>query len=196
MTAWFVAAILLASPGDGWNNLKRVTRDRIYALMMRNGECEYGTLSSIGEQALVLGTDSGLGLAIKRSQIARVSDNLTAPDRDPVFSARSSWLDVQTAANSGVLQIVSKHGDEWKWKQPAVSDESIASEGITVAKEDIRYVIYIRSKPLNIDEEYFHQVDFKWVAAIPWLGDLAARIRVMIYNSDLVEDNSPLACRR
>src|SRR5579863_9102878 len=110
MTAWFSVAILLAYPGDGWSNLKRVTPDRPYAVMLRNGQCQYGTISSVGEQVVVLGTYSGLGVAIKRSQIVRVSDNLLAPAHEAVFSARSSWLDVRAAAPKGseYLLIVTK----------------------------------------------------------------------------------------
>ena len=35
MTAWFITMILLAAAGDGWSNLKRVTRDRLYAVILR-----------------------------------------------------------------------------------------------------------------------------------------------------------------
>ena len=98
MTVWFLAAISVAAPSDGWNNLKHVTRDRPYAVILRDKQCQYGTLSSVGEQALVLATYTGLGVLIKRSQIARVTDNPTEPTRGAVFSARSSWLDVKAAA--------------------------------------------------------------------------------------------------
>jgi hypothetical protein len=34
------------------------------------------------------------------------------------------------------------------------------------------------------------------LAAIPWLGERVPRkISVLLYNSDLPEDNSPIACR-
>jgi hypothetical protein len=198
MAAWFFAAILLAAAGDGWNNLKRVTRDRLYAVILRDGRCKYGTLSSVGEQTIILDTDSGLGVLIKRSQIARVSDNLIAPGLEAVFSARSSWLDVKTTAPKGTeyLHIVSKGGDEWKWKRPVISDGSISFEGITIGKADVRYVFYVRSKPLTIYEEYLHEPGFKWLASIPWVGNLMAdKISVLLYDSDLAEDNSPMACR-
>jgi len=198
MTSWFLAAILLAAPSDGWSNLKHVTRDRLYAVILRDGQCRYGTLSSVGEQVVVLGTDSGLGVAIKRSQIVRVSDNLTAPAYDAIFSARSSWLDVKAVAPkaSEYLRIVTKRPDEWKWRHPAVSDDSIAFEGVTIGKADVRYVFYVRSKPLTVDEQYLHQEDFRWLTSIPWLGDrVPTKISVLLYNSDLAEDNSALACR-
>lgn len=57
------------------------------------------------------------------------------------------------------LHVVTKKGDEWKWKQPAVTDDSIRFEGITVGKADVRYVFHVRAKPLTSDEEFFHQED-------------------------------------
>jgi hypothetical protein len=192
VTAWLLSAILLASPGDGWSNLKHVTRERLYAVMLRDGGCEYGVISSVGEQGLVLGRDSALGIAILRSRIARVSDNLTAPGRDAVFSARSSWLDVKGVELKGneYLRVVTKRGEEWKWKRAEVSDDAINFIG----KADVRYVFHVRSKSLTIDGEYFHQQeDFKW---LPWIGELVpGRISVLLNNSDVVEDDARLACR-
>jgi hypothetical protein len=145
-----------------------------------------------------LATYSGLGVLIKRSQIARVTDNPTEPGRAAVFSARSSWLDVKAAEPkaSEYLHIVTKSGEEWKWRRPAVSDNSIASERITVDKPDVRYVSYVRLKPLTVEEEFFHQEDLRWLASIPWLNDLVSgKISVLLYNADAPEDNSPIVCR-
>ncbi|HYK62228.1 MAG TPA: hypothetical protein VEV85_22515 [Bryobacteraceae bacterium] len=198
MTVWFLAAISVAAPSDGWNNLKHVTRDRPYAVILRDKQCQYGTLSSVGEQALVLATYTGLGVLIKRSQIARVTDNPTEPTRGAVFSARSSWLDVKAAApkTTEYLHIVTKGGEEWKWKKPTVSNDSITFEQITVGKAEVRYVSYVRFKPLTVEEEFFHQEDLSWLASIPWVSDLVSRkISVLLYNSDVPEDNSAIACR-
>ena len=200
MTAWLLAVTLLAASGDGWSNLKHVVRNRPYAVILRDGQCQYGTLSSVGEQGMVLATYSGLGVLIKRSQIARVTDDPTAPAHGAVYSARSSWLDVKMVAPKGTeyLHIVGKGGDERKWKQPAVSDDSIASGATSIPKAEVRYVFYVRAKPLTVDEEFLHQEDLnlKWLAGIPWLGDLvSSKISVLLYNSDLPEDNSPIACR-
>ena len=92
MRAWLLAAILLSAFGDGWGNLKRVTHDRPYVVVLRDGHCQYGTLSSVGDQAMVLATYSGIGVLIKRAQIRRVADDPTAPERGAVYSGRSSWL--------------------------------------------------------------------------------------------------------
>ncbi len=197
MITWLLAAGLAAS-GDGWSNLKHVTRDRLYVVVLRGGDCQYGSLSSVGEQALVLGTSPGIGRVIQRSQIERVSDNLTAPSQALVFSARSSWLDVKSAApkRAEYLEVVTKTGKRWKARQPEVSEDAIRSEGIRVRKADIRYGFYVRFKPRNVDQEYLHQNDFRWMASIPVAGDLApVRMSVLLYNSDLREDNAPIVCR-
>lgn len=190
-------AILIATPGDGWGNLSHVTNARLYRIILRNGECRYGTLSSVGEQVLVVGADSGLGIAFKRAEIARISDELTDLTRGIVFSARSSWADVKAAGPTGTeyLLIVTKDGVERKWKHPAVSDDSIASEGVTIGKAEIRYAFYVRTKPLSIDDEYYHQRAIKLFAATPWFSHMIpGKISVPLYSSDVAEDNSPLTC--
>jgi hypothetical protein len=202
MRAWLFTGILSSAFGfsfdGGWSNLKRITRNRPYAVILRDGHCQYGTLSSVGDQAMVLATYSGIGVLIKRAQITRVTDDPTAPERGAVYSARSSWLDVKivTLKGSEYLHIVTKRGDEWKWKQPTVTDDSITFEGITLGKAEVRYVFHVRAKPLTSDEEFFHQEDLKWLAAIPWVRErVPLKISVLLYNSDLPEDNLPIACR-
>ena len=207
MPAWFLAAWLLGhplgargaeAPKDGWPNLKHITRDRLYAVVLREGGCEYGVISSVGEQFLILGTDSALGLALKRSQIVRVSDNLTAPARIAVFSGRSSWVDVMAATPTGneYLHVVTKSGQELKLRQPQVSADAILAEGAGIGKSEVRFVSYVRNKPLDVDEEYLHIDDLKWLKSIPYVGEhLPTRISVPLYNADLPEDNSPLKCR-
>jgi len=198
MLLWLLTAMPLAASGDGWSNLKHITRDRLYVVVLRSGGCEYGSFSSIGDGALVLGTNPGIGLAIRRMQIVRVSDDLTAPTRGAVFSGRSSWADVAAASPkpNEYLRIVTKRGDELKWKQPVISEHAISSEGATIAKADIRYVFHVRAKPLNVDEEYLHQEDLRWLASIPWVGDLVpGKIGVMLYDSEEIEDNTPIRCR-
>ena len=127
-----------------------------------------------------------------------MTDNPTEPTRGAVFSARSSWLDVKAAAPKATeyLHIVTKGGEEWKWKEPTVSDDSITFEQITVSKVEVRYVSYVRFKPLTVQEEFLHQEDWGWLASIPWLSDLVSRkISVLLYNADVPEDNSPILCR-
>ena len=205
MKALIAIALLLAArlavcadPADGWRNLKRITRDRLYAVILRDGQCKWGSLSSVGDGVFVLGLDSGLGLAIKRSEVLRVSDTSNDPARDIVFSGRSSWSDVKEAGpkRSEYLEIVTKEGEDLKWRRPEVSDESIRFEGRTVAKNDVRSVTYVRLKPLTIDEEYGHHEDFAWLASRPWVGSLIMKkMNVLLYNAEIEEDNSPIACR-
>ena len=105
-------------------------------------------------------------------------------------------MKIAAPKGSEYLHIVTKSGDEWKWKQAAVTDDSISFEGITIGKAEVRYVFHARAKPLTSDEEFFHREDLKWLAAIPWVGErVPLKISVLLYNSDLPEDNSPITCR-
>ncbi len=178
MRAAVIAALAFSLAGslcaadveDGWSNIRRVTRDRFYAVVLRDGRCESGSLVSANDQAIVIG-DSGKERVIRRTDVLRVSDDsLYADTRDTVFSARSSWLDVKDVGPKGTeyLHILTKHGEEWKWQKPTVSDDSVSFEG--------------------------RKVD--WLAPRLWFnGLILGKISVLLYNSELAEDNSSVRCR-
>ena len=142
--------------------------------------------------------DSGKDILIQRTDVLRVSDNdLYAGARDIVFSGRSSWNDVKDAGPRGAeyLHIITKHGEEWKWQKPTVSDDSVTSEGKRVAKADVRYISYARSKPLTRREEYVGHENVDWLAPRLWFnGLMLGKISVLLFDADLTEDNSPVGC--
>jgi hypothetical protein len=93
------------------------------------------------------------------------------------------------------LDIVTKSGEEWKWKQPTIAEDSLIFEGKTVAKANVRYISYVRFKPLTKSEEYFHHKNVDLFAPRLWFNALMlGRISVLLYNSELAEDNSPAGC--
>jgi len=93
------------------------------------------------------------------------------------------------------LRIVTKRGEEWRWEQPTISDDSVLFEDKNIAKANIRYVSYVRFKPLTRREEYVHHENVDLLAPRLWFNYLMlGKIGVLLYNSDLAEDNSPVGC--
>jgi hypothetical protein len=188
-----------AAAEDGWSNLSRVTRSRTYAVIFRDGRCAKGLLVSANDQTITIEADSGKDhLVIKRADVLRVSDSPFALTNDTIFSARSSWIDVRETHPKATeyLRIVTKVGEEWKWKQPTSSDNSVNFEGRRIPKADIRYVYYVRFTPLTQREEYLDHEAGVWLAPRLWFnGLMLGKISVLLYNSDLAEDNSPVGCR-
>src|SRR5262249_2808617 len=88
-----------------------------------------------------------------------------------------------------------KKSEEFEWKQPTAKDDSIASDGKTVSKKDVHYVVYVRFKPLTSTEEYFLQESAGFLAPGTWFDGLfRGKIDVLLYNSELAEDNSYAEC--
>ena len=107
-------------------------------------------------------------------------------------------MDVKDADPKGseYLHIVTKIGAERKWRQPKVTDDSISFEGEILPKSDIRYVSYVRFKPLTKSEEYVHHENLDLLAPRLWFGGFAlGKISVLIYDAKVTEDNSPAECR-
>lgn len=192
------ARILGAEADDGWRNLKQVTHDRDYTVIFRDGHCAHGSLLSVSERAAVLGSSPGKDLSIERRNIVRVSDTSLAPAHDAIFSGRSSWIDVKEAGprSTESLRVVTKRGKESYWRQPAISDDSVAFEGKIIGKSEVRYVFYIRVKPLTKREEHVHHENADLLEPRLWFHSLMlGKISVLLYNSEIPEDNSPLGCR-
>jgi len=113
-----------------------------------------------------------------------------------VFNARSSWFDVKTAApkRTEYVDIITKRGGEWKWKQPAISDASIAFDGTGISKVDVRSVPFVRSKPLTSLRNIRMKRISSWLASLPLVGKVVdGKISVLLYDADQPEDDSP--CR-
>lgn len=77
--------MLAAEAEDGWHNLTKVTRDRSYTVLLRDARCLHGPLISVNDQAIVLGGDSGVEVAVKRADVLRFPMLLRRP-LVPLFS--------------------------------------------------------------------------------------------------------------
>lgn len=186
-----------ADVADGWHNLQEVTRDREYTMILRDGGCARGLFVLVDDQGVVLRASAGRNFSIKRADVLRVSDLSAAPADRAIFSGRSSWADVKTAIPRGTeyFSVVTNRGAKLKWKQPTFSDDSATSSGNTVAKADIRYVSFVRYKPLTKNEEFYETEGGGLFAPRLWFnGLMLGKISVLLYNSEIPEDNSAPGC--
>jgi len=191
-----LAVLGAAELDDGWLNMKRVTRDRPYAVLLRNSHCIRGGLLRVSEDALVLQIQPGRELVIERSQVLAVADysHYSPNDYALVFSGRSSWSDVKDVGLRGseYLSVITKHSQQQRWSNPTVSDDSITGEGRAISKTDVRFVYYYRFKPLTLEEEYLDLERADLFAPRLWFhGALLGKIAVLLYDSTVQEDNSP-----
>ena len=191
VTAFALIALGLIA-GD-WDNLKEITRDRDYTVVLRDGRCINGRLVASDEHQVTM--DSGVA---GRSEVLRISDDRGDSAHNAVFSGRSSWADVMAAGPRGseYLQIVEKGGQQLKWKRPLTSADSIFFAEKRVAKNEVRTISYVRFKPITPFDEYASKENAVLLAPRLWFGGLfVGKIVVTLFDSAAVEENSNVSCR-
>jgi hypothetical protein len=165
--------IALSLVAADWDNLKEITKDRGYAVILRDGRCVKGRIVSSDDRQVVFGAEK-----ISREAVLRITDG-TGLAHDAVYSGRSSWSDVAAASPqaSEYLRVVTKRGEQFKWKRPTIS-----------AKGEVRTISFFRFKPLTSTEEYFSHENVDYLSPrLRFTGLLLGKIEA--------EDNSAVACR-
>ena len=157
-----------ADLSDGWENLRHITKDHLYSLVLREGKCKWLSIGSSDNAQLVLEQASGK-LSVQRRDVLQVSDS----DSRLVFSARSSWLDVKHSfiGPGEFFQITTRAGQEFRWGHAVVQDDDISQAGKSVAKGDIVRVIYVRHKPLTRAQQALDQESFTFVDPRLWFHE-------------------------
>jgi len=198
---FWVTLSIAANVDDGWSNLKGITRNRSYVVLYPDSHCVRGRLLSVDDGALQLQVGPLAGssqtLVIQRPQVLRVSEAFPGSPHDAVFSGRSAWSDVKAAAPvlSEYLFVITKQGKKSRWTKPAVSNDSIAAGRRTVLKSDIRFVSYVRFKPVSDSEAYNWREAGIYAWPFFWLRQhTMAKISVLFYDSEAQQDDSPIAC--
>jgi len=176
-----------------WDNLREITRDRLYVVALRDGRCIHGRIISSTDQQLVL--DSATNW---RVDVVRVADIPFPSATGPVYSGRSSWDDVKAVHPqwSEYLLIQTNRGEELKWKNPNVLGDSIAFVASALRKADVKTVSYVRFKPMTKTEDWYDTESAVILAPRLWFHRaMLGKISVTLYNSGVAEDNSKLGCR-
>ncbi len=181
---------------DGWENLKRITRDRSYTIISRDSKCLVGMLAAVDSKSIWIVGESK-SAEIPRTAVLRITDVSSELARDVIYSGRSSWIDVEGAIPQGseYLHVQMKTGEQWTWKQPKVTSESIVFGNKSVVKRDVRRVWYVRYKPTTATEDYVRHENATLLAPRLWFdGLILGKIRVPLYDSEREADESPIAC--
>ncbi len=193
-----VISIRAADGNERWSVLKRITTKRSYAFTLNDATCIMGEPISVNDDSITIRPDNAQQKVIQRSQILRVTDHSDANSHDTVFSNRSSWQGVMDAkpTDSEQLLILTKQGQRFRWRKPSVSAYAISQNDKTIDTAAIRSVAYLRFTPLTASEAYFEHEDVGFLAPRLWFNaGLLPKIAVPLYDSTLVEDNSPLECK-
>ncbi len=181
--------------------LHHITHSATLTVLRRDSTCVQGTLKSADASAITLALpDPKPSVTITRYDILRVSDGDM-----PLYSARSSWHDVEHAHlyPRESLLLTLKSGKQVTGRPIKTTKDNItlhhAFATTSFAKADISTADYIRNKPTSNDMQYIDQ-------EAPWLlifdpefyyraSGLAGRLRVRLYDASRPEEDEPLSCK-
>jgi hypothetical protein len=211
VATFFTSSHLLAQD-PGWMNLGHLNRGNTYFVILRNGNCLQGTIQSVKPDSLSIAEpnpnskpNASTVAAPHLVTVARL-DTLQVKDGfqqfDILYSGRSSWLDVQYAPSHSreYLSLTLKSGKSARGEPTGSTDSQFSikrSNTVSeIAKADIALVDYIRIKPAPSNRVMEFPAELFDVRIWPYIFNIGVQMRVPLFNSTLLEDDSMLSCRR
>lgn len=190
--------------------IKNAPRSSSLTFMKRDGACVEGPIAKIDPRAVTVGQSSGPAVSIQRSELLRVSQSEvgsgeTGQGDALVFSARSSWADVEAAHLSPheTLLLGLRNGKTIQGRPFRVAPDSIVFKvGLwrkkSYSKSQIVTVDYLRVKPDSVAFDYFAQEAPAMLFFYPDFYDrlkgLEGKVPVRLYNALQPENDAPLGC--
>jgi len=197
---------------DSWDNLNHVTHRRTYTLVDRERNCVGGEIVTVTDQSVTLkrldwqaGTrPKYVTLTIERPNVLRIEDG--GDVIDVVYSGRSSWSELQGFQHLGSAEavlLIAKDGKRHKGKLVEVSDKHVKlahwNKISEIGKGEVSQVYYIRSAPISDGAQYTLQ-EMGWAGLVdpelwPLMLHIPPKIPVLLYDSSMPEDDSPVECK-
>ncbi|HEY1903672.1 MAG TPA: hypothetical protein VGG56_14660 [Terracidiphilus sp.] len=181
---------------------KPVTRSASLTFIKKDGTCVDGPISRIDPKTVTVQQNQSQPVLIPRKNLLQVSQGDAL-----VFSARSSWADVQAVRlrprESFMLRL--RNGKVIKGSPLQITADGMVFKHMLwmkkrYAKDQIVTVDYLRLKPDSNVFDYFGQeapaLLFFYPEFYDRLSGLEGRIPVRLYDALLKEDDAPLKCSR
>jgi hypothetical protein len=192
----------LASAQHRRKSPKPVIRSSSLTFIRKDGTCVDGPISKIDPKTVTVRQNQSPPVSISRQNLLQVSQGDAL-----VFSARSSWADVQAVRlrprESFTLRL--RNGKVIKDSPLQVTADGMVFKRLLwmkkrCAKGQIVTVDYLRLKPESDAFDYFGQEAPALLFFYPEFYDrllgLEGRIPVRLYDALLKEDDAPLKCSR
>ena len=201
-----------ADADDSWDNLGRVNRSRTYTFMDRDSLCVGGRIASFTDQSVTVQTtrwrrsaagkmtvDQGV-VTLERPKVMLVGED--ARIGDALYSGRSSWSDLKDIhlEPGESVTIVTTDGKHHNGKLGAAGENQVtltrSGREVKFSKSDVRRFYYVRSKPLSDSgADAAREAVFLDPELWPYLLGITPKVRVLLYDSSVPEDNAPLHCK-
>ena len=206
--AWRLAAALAVLPcGVGFAQFHhrakpvRVPPSEAMTFIKKDGSCVEGRIAKIEPKTLTIQTQAGAA-ALSRESLLQASQAGSL-----VFSARSSWADVEAVhlRPPESFELKLRSGKVVKGQPLRVTDDGFVFKRIAwlttrYAKDQIVTVDYLRVKPDADGFDYFTQAApallFFYPDSYDRLKNDEGRIPVRLYDAVQKEDDAALQCSR
>jgi hypothetical protein len=182
------------------NKAQRVPPSTSLTFMKRDGSCVTGPILKIEPKRITIQQPPSAPVAIERNDLLQASQGDAL-----VFSARSSWADVENLhlRPNESFEVKLRSSVSINEKPLRVTADSLVYKRFlwwkkSYAKSQIVTVDYLRMKPDSNVFDYFTQeapaLLFFYPDSYDRLKGLEGRIPVRLYDAAMREDDAPLRC--
>jgi hypothetical protein len=208
LNAFGIAAVLFLMQIDHYafsqsppDALRGVTHSATLTFVKRDGTCVYGPISKVDSSAITIQPYKKPPITIDRSDLLQVVQGDAL-----LFSASSSWADVQAAhvVPHEAFVLKTRSGKVIKGKPLKVTADSIAlKHGLITteySKAEIISVDYLRVRPESDGWDYFAQESPELLFVFPEtyyrLMGLEGTVPVRLYDASIPESHAAPRCPR
>jgi hypothetical protein len=184
---------------------QNVARSASFTFMKKDGSCVEGPIAKIEPKAVTITQTAQQPVIIQRGDLLQVSQVQVSQGNSLVFSARSSWADVEAVhLLPRELFLLKLHNGKTIKDRPL----SVTADGMVfkrllwmktrIAKGQIVTVDYLRMRPESNAFDYFAQeapaMLFFYPEFYDGLAGLEGRIPVRLYDAVRREDDAVVEC--
>lgn len=126
-----------ASPETPWDALRHLSKKHVYTVLNRDGSCFTGSFVSVTENSFVIDQRGEKPLA--KAEILRISSGETPDVHTTVYSARSSWADVQALQSPpyySMMLLMTVDARQFKGSLIGVSSDQLT---LMVDRKEMRF---------------------------------------------------------
>ena len=209
---WQITALVLLATATvsahGWPKhraAKSAPHSSSITFIEKDGVCLSGPILKIEPKTLTVGQPQKPPVLIQRASLLQATQTQAGQDDSLLFSARSSWADVQAvhllSRESLILKL--RNGTQVTGRPAEITDSGVLFRYGPFLKKlylkaQIATVDYLRLKPYsNAFDEFAQQSPallFFYPESYDHVSGLEGRVPVRLYDAVQPEENTPLKC--
>jgi len=178
---------------ESWKNLRHTVKESTYTVAMRDGRCVIGHVESVDNTYITVGS-----FKLDRQDVLRIGDGTSVADHDPIYSGRSSWVDLQRSEPNKYerIQLELKKSATLSCRNFSANEEEATCDGSRIGKAEVARGYYVRLAPATEWEHHVVRENVPILAPRTWFDfALFPRIKVLLYDQALAQENAKVECK-